>query len=203
MNNMDPHSIEWEFIMFINMHNRVLRLHSKDWKSSLTSDRECIIYFCFHVNQLCHYSSHLLNRLNLDVHEGLYFNQTNRLASQDHNQKKKVWLRQCQWLNSLLRYLAMFYIPLPKTATKTKTKWPRQQAMALGNITKGVIWNTNKFKNWRWLKGKLCIWIIYNSPRLSPSSESPPGNFHTAFRMCGPIFNYKCKRSEHIYIVTN
>ena len=32
--------------------------------------------------------------------------------------------------------------------------------------------------------------IRNNPPMLSPSSESPPGNFHTAFLMCRPIFNY-------------
>ena len=44
------------------------------------------------------------------------------------------------------------------------------------------------------IRGKLCIpnelCVNYNIPRLSPSSESPPGNFHMAFLMCGPIFNY-------------
>ena len=33
MGNIDPHFIEWELTMFINI--RVLRLCSMDWKSSL------------------------------------------------------------------------------------------------------------------------------------------------------------------------
>ena len=33
-NNINLHSIEWELIMFINI--RAKRLHSMDWKSSLT-----------------------------------------------------------------------------------------------------------------------------------------------------------------------
>ena len=40
------------------------------------------------------------------------------------------------------------------------------------------------------IPNELCVHYNNNPPRLSPSSESPPGNFHIAFLMCGPIFNY-------------
>lgn len=74
-----------------------------DFKTTALEIRlsKCFIYFCFPMLISCIkitlYRSYLLNRLNKDI-ERLYFKQSTRPATGPYPEKK-VWLRQCQWLN--------------------------------------------------------------------------------------------------------